>query len=985
MTKKSIIFIGFDKLVEKLYLYTILQLDNIVSFKDDNVIEKDFIDNDIVICNSKVSNNLELLIKYSSKIILYLIDHIFYTNKPLYNICKNNVINKFIGNVSETLNSIKFPTYLELFDNENIHNINNKVKDPITSSKNFCCMIEDTDEGTNKKGVAIKLHQISKIVFPLKLFNNFSTEEYNKIGYNKFMEKFLFNICSEDYGLMTPGYISDKLFTACLTGVIPISSVNLDEYDKKIFNTERIISFEYNETSLNNLQQYIKKLLLNRSQLLEIYKKDIFNSTAKETFDFLKSNLNKRIKDFINNKQITNNEFINNMDKIPVGLAVIMNNVYDLMDVLITQINPVEDIFNRIEVKFKYNNFTSLRISAEKMSDGSFDDIYNKFKILSNDTSDIIDQIKMYELNDHIYNFVPIMSNVKKLYPDDAIICNTYLPKDTVNTILNNLKVRCDNLIFDNYTSVLHNFIIDKYFGNTLDLNNYNIHSIKSKIFSSNKLKNIIKLKSLETCRLLNPFPEDSLKHKVYNDQFEYNIPMLLYICKKIKNKLESENKNTVIFASRHDYMVYTLFKYIYPDIKTVYLYNSKLIPNSNLEYIEYLKSNCSVNCIIFELYSSLSNIRNVINPQLPTLIWDYDKNTELRNNVEILGNENSSLKYYNLDMHGYIIDYKNNMHLFAPNENPYDMVNLMYIALSVFIKYTNKNIIGTIEYNNDKFWLEYSKNIPIPCYSKVIEKYEEYELTNIANEFGTDKGSKTGDCHQYTTIYRKVISDILLDYVSKNNLQYIDVEPNEDINDLRYYIEYKDIPIKKFKLLEIGLWRLDGVNIYDVPSLRMWNKYFHSNAQIIGFDIIKKLQYHFTNEYKDVTICQGDQSNINDLNKLKNVEYDLITDDGYHFPIFQQITLRELWSCLKPNGYYIIEDLYFENDKYRKHETITRELFKSWQAKKWIDTEYINRYCVNEIKNSIHSIEFFTSKSIYTNCHSHRFIQDSFVYIRKK
>ena len=103
------------------------------------------------------------------------------------------------------------------------------------------------------------------------------------------MEKFLFNICSEDYGLMTPGYISDKLYRACLTGVIPISSVNLDEYDKKIFNEERIISFDYEETSLNKLQQYIKKLLVDKTQLLEIYKKNIFNNTAKETFQFLKS------------------------------------------------------------------------------------------------------------------------------------------------------------------------------------------------------------------------------------------------------------------------------------------------------------------------------------------------------------------------------------------------------------------------------------------------------------------------------------------------------------------------------------------------------------------------------------------------------------------------------------------------------------------------------------------------------------------------
>ena len=137
--------------------------------------------------------------------------------------------------------------------------------------------------------------------------------------------------------------------------------------------------------------------------------------------------------------------------------------------------------------------------------------------------------------------------------------------------------------------------------------------------------------------------------------------------------------------------------------------------------------------------------------------------------------------------------------------------------------------------------------------------------LTEIANYYGTDKGSSG---HNYTQFYE----------------QYFEVERNRFIN-----------------LLEIG--------IDNGASLSMWEEYF-PNARIDAFDImdLKKFQ-------KDrVNIHIGDQGNRNELNSIIkniNVTPNIIIDDGSHFADDQQISLGVLFDFLAPGGIYVIEDVF--------------------------------------------------------------------------
>lgn len=140
--------------------------------------------------------------------------------------------------------------------------------------------------------------------------------------------------------------------------------------------------------------------------------------------------------------------------------------------------------------------------------------------------------------------------------------------------------------------------------------------------------------------------------------------------------------------------------------------------------------------------------------------------------------------------------------------------------------------------------------------------------LTEIANKYGTDKGTIVQPAHGFSEIY---------DTILNNNRENV------------------------LKVLEIGVDK--GL------SLRMWRDYF-PNAQIHGVDV---LRHHLFTEDR-IKTHYGNQSNINDLTNLINEiggDFDLIIDDGGHHTLHQQISLGFLFKYLKSNGVYIVEDLH--------------------------------------------------------------------------
>jgi hypothetical protein len=115
-------------------------------------------------------------------------------------------------------------------------------------------------------------------------------------------------------------------------------------------------------------------------------------------------------------------------------------------------------------------------------------------------------------------------------------------------------------------------------------------------------------------------------------------------------------------------------------------------------------------------------------------------------------------------------------------------------------------------------------------------------------------------------------------------------------------------------KMLEIGLGTYADNTGY---SRNMWKEYF-PKSKIYVMDI------HHEFEDEIGTVIKGDQSNLQDLEKVGNFtgELDFIIDDGSHHAEHQIKSFNYLFSNnLKNGGLYIIEDI--ECSYWNPNETV--------------------------------------------------------------
>jgi SAM-dependent methyltransferase len=108
--------------------------------------------------------------------------------------------------------------------------------------------------------------------------------------------------------------------------------------------------------------------------------------------------------------------------------------------------------------------------------------------------------------------------------------------------------------------------------------------------------------------------------------------------------------------------------------------------------------------------------------------------------------------------------------------------------------------------------------------------------------------------------------------------------------------------------MLEIGVAdpRFPGA------SAQMWRDYF-PDLYFVGYDINPEAK-KYENVADYVHIFIGDQNNPEDLQRCIDEhggEFDIILDDGSHYSEHILTSFENLFQHLKPEGYYVIEDLH--------------------------------------------------------------------------
>lgn len=655
-------------------------------------------------------------------------------------------------------------------------------------------------------------------------------------------------------------------------------------------------------------------------------------------------------------------------------------NSFDIFDTLLARnVKTPTDIFNIIETKFPYPNFKDIRLKAQSISNNTSENIYYHFKLLTNETHEMINKLRKFELQTEMENTIPIVSNILKIRYGDIIVSDMYLSHDEIISLLNyhsinpNIKLyvspggKSDGTMWSKLTKqyVINNHIGDNKHSDIIMPSKFGIKGIYTEIHIFSRLEEILLEKErdltifLRRFRLMNPYNETSLEYKIYDYQIKYNIPLLLFMCKKLYNILVEENRHKVLFLSRDGCLIYKLFSFLYPQFTSYYFYSSRVINNNYTdEYVNYLKEIYNVNdCLLFDLHGSFSSGRKLFMNTfgcLPRIfIFDLSCNEMYYDKISYITHKSNIIETFNQDLIGTLIDYKYNKPINIPTETPLRYIKIMHNTVEEFIKYTTDKsiIIDSPLFDNDDFWKQYYENVVInvPVIFYNLFQHHGRTLTKLANKYECDKGNQSYCAHNYTIKYQEIISELLYQNLRSNNLNNMD-------------------------LLEIGL---NSFIKNDIPSLMMWNEYFNNNINITGFDIdisLLKFKYLLDN----INIVIGDQSNIDSLSQLKTKTYDIIIDDGYHASKHQIITFKTLWSIVKSGGVYIIEDLHYQPEV----ETCikTKYLFEQWKQGNWIESEYIQNDDIQKIKEEIESINFYDSCSKNWGDS----VRNAFVYIKK-
>lgn len=118
--------------------------------------------------------------------------------------------------------------------------------------------------------------------------------------------------------------------------------------------------------------------------------------------------------------------------------------------------------------------------------------------------------------------------------------------------------------------------------------------------------------------------------------------------------------------------------------------------------------------------------------------------------------------------------------------------------------------------------------------------------------------------------------------------------------NYMNFYEQYfEPIRYSVKNVLEIGV--LFGA------SVRVWEEYF-PNAHIYGMDDCYRPEVTSTNRFTYIPISAF---NEDVKNMFGNNFFDIVIDDANHFMSSQREALKVYWPKVKPNGYFVMEDMH--------------------------------------------------------------------------
>jgi hypothetical protein len=416
---------------------------------------------------------------------------------------------------------------------------------------------------------------------------------------------------------------------------------------------------------------------------------------------------------------------------------------WDVFDTLIARTVPhPTDIFSIVESSHPYPSFKANRMEAERRSNGTLSDIYKQFQTLTGASAECVAALQSREFQTELENTIPVLTNVNRLHEGDILVSDMYLTESHIRTLLAHHGITRFRRLYVS-TGGKHNgsawdtlskeYTILSHTGDNMHSDvampaRYGIRGIYTDAYKFTPLETALftmnrpLARILRTFRLSNPYHEISTEYKLFNDQINYNIPLLLVICRTIADTLTKENRTTVLFLTRDGCLLIKLFKVLYPEFKAIYFHSSRKInEHYNEDYVAYVRSVYDKDsCLLFDLNGAFKTARPFYQMHfnhLPrVLLFSYDPTAPLYEGLSFMVRSVSdAIEKLNADTVGTLINFVGTRDIRAPLDYDGRLVHIHHKTVDSFCSYAvrcgeTSILTHTESFRNLAFWEQYYK-----------------------------------------------------------------------------------------------------------------------------------------------------------------------------------------------------------------------------------------------------------------------------------
>jgi hypothetical protein len=295
---------------------------------------------------------------------------------------------------------------------------------------------------------------------------------------------------------------------------------------------------------------------------------------------------------------------------------------FDIFDTLVGRLHPdPRFVFQLVEENYPYPDFVFLRRLAELQSNGTLEQIYQRFRAMTGISEEEAKRLMDFELTTELSHVFPIMENVQKVKNGDFLVSDTYYNFDQLKRILEkiglekNIQVffspngKSSGMIWKALKEIAHiqEHLGDNYKSDVVMAREYNIpasHYQNCQFSSSEQTvwnagqKELASL--MRALRLQNPYPKDSAKYVLWNEQAEWNIPLLIQASIHLDQFCKTHRKTRILFTSRDCCLWIKIFQKMFPEYESIYFHSSRnAYRHPTDSYIEYVKSLYTQNTVI--------------------------------------------------------------------------------------------------------------------------------------------------------------------------------------------------------------------------------------------------------------------------------------------------------------------------------------------------------------------------------------------------